>query len=217
MKLDGELPHGWFVDDAGAEEVEQEAAVYGPFTESLRELVDLAIRSEVDLEEVREAHAAIERVNERLRARTIPGAYGVRIGQEYGARNWGNAIIGLRNAIAPPLHIETDADGRAWCDFRLGAAYEGPPGLVHGGVTALVLDHVCGAAAGVDRRPRFTGTLTLRYRRETPLGELHAEAHVDRTEGRKTFVVGHLADAEGPTVEVEAIMILPRWAMTPDD
>ncbi len=30
-------------------------------------------------------------------------------------------------------------------------------------------------------------------------------------------LMAHLADAEGPTVEVEAIMILPRWAMAPDD
>jgi acyl-coenzyme A thioesterase PaaI-like protein len=205
--------HGgvWAADAAGEAEVERERAAYGPFTESLRELVDLAIRTDVDLDVVEQARAEIEAVNERLRARTIEGSYGVRAG-EYGVRSWGNAVMGLRNAIAPPLDIEKDGVGRAWCEFTLGAVYEGPPGLVHGGVTALLLDHVFGVAAGADGRPRMTGTLTMRYLRGTPLGKLSAEAHVERTEGWKSFVVGHLADDDGPTVEAEGVFILPRWA-----
>ena len=62
----------------------------------------------------------------------------------------------------------------------------------------------------------MTGTLTVRYRRPTPLGDLHGEAHIDRVEGVKTFVVGHLADAGGVTVEAEGVFILPRWARRPD-
>ena len=136
----------------------------------------------------------------------------MRIGNGTG-RNWGNAIMGLRNAVAPPLKIENDGVSRSWCDFTLGAAYEGPPRLVHGGVTALVLDHVFGAAAGADQVPRMTGTLTLKYLRGTRLDvPLRAEAWVDRVEGWKSFVVGTLGDAEGTTVEAEGIFIRPRWA-----
>ena len=58
----------------------------------------------------------------------------------------------------------------------------------------------------------MTGTLTLRYRRGTPLGGLHAEAHIDRVDGIKTYAVGHIADAEGVTVEAEGVFILPKWA-----
>ena len=86
---------------------------------------------------------------------------------------------------------------------------------MHGGVSALVLDQVLGEAAGAGGKPGMTGTLTLRYRRGTPLGDVRAEAHIDRVEGVKTFVVGHLADAEGVTVEAEGIFILPRWARPP--
>lgn len=205
------LPDGWTQDDASEEQIARERAVHGPFVESLRELVDLAIRTEVDLSVIEEVHEQLRGINDRLRERMLDGPYGVRIGPN-GGRNWGNAIMGLRNAIAPPLDIQTDGVSRSWCDFELGAAYEGPPTLVHGGVTAFVLDHVFGAAAGADRRPRMTGTLTMRYLRGTPLGKLHAEAHVDRVEGWKAFVVGHLADDDGPTVEAEGIFILPRWA-----
>ena len=105
-----------------------------------------------------------------------------------------------------------DPTGRAWADFHLGAAYEGPPGLVHGGVAALVLDQVLGEAAGAGGKPGMTGTLTLRYRRGTPLGDLHVEAHIDRVDGIKTYAVGHIADAEGVTVEAEGVFILPKWA-----
>ena len=60
---------------------------------------------------------------------------------------WGNPVIGLRNPIAPPLVLHRAPDGSVYSDFHLGAAFEGPPGHVHGGVSALMLDHVLGEAA----------------------------------------------------------------------
>ena len=211
-----ELPSGWEMDDTSPAEIEAQRQVYEPFTDSIRELVDLGIRSDVDLDDIREAHAHLEKANALLRGRVIPESYGVRIGNGTG-RNWGNAIMGLRNAIAPPLQIENDGVSRSWCDFTLGAAYEGPPRLVHGGVTALVLDHVFGAAAGADQVPRMTGTLTIKYLRGTKLNvPLRAEAWVDRVEGWKSYVVGTLDDAEGTTVEAEGIFIRPRWARPSD-
>jgi acyl-coenzyme A thioesterase PaaI-like protein len=84
---------------------------------------------------------------------------------------------------------------------------------VHGGVCALVLDHVLGEAASAGlTKPLFTGTLTVRFVRGTPLGRLRADAAVERTEGVKSFVSGHLSDGEGITVEAEGIFIKPAWA-----
>ena len=84
---------------------------------------------------------------------------------------------------------------------------------MHGGVCALVLDHVLGEAASAGlTKPLFTGTLTLRFVRGTPLGRLRADAAVERTEGVKSFVSGHLSDADGVTVEAEGIFITPSWA-----
>jgi acyl-coenzyme A thioesterase PaaI-like protein len=125
----------------------------------------------------------------------------------------GNAVIGTRNPVAPALVIHDGAEGAVHTDFLLGAAYEGPPGHVHGGVCALILDHVLGATAHLPGKPAYTGTLTLRYLRGTPLGQpLRAEAHVDRVDGTKTFAVGHIADAEGVTVQAEGVFIHPRSA-----
>jgi len=120
-------------------------------------------------------------------------------------------VIGVRNPVAPPLVIEQSEGGGVFTDFYLGAAYEGPPGHVHGGVAALVLDHILGAAASSPEKPRLTGTITLRYLRITRLGQLHAESRITRTDGVKTFTSGYLADDEGITVEAEGVFIQPRW------
>lgn len=76
-------------------------------------------------------------------------------------------------ALYGPL---TDAI-RCWSEFTLGAPYEGPPGLVHGGVCALVLDHILGEAASERlTKPLFTGTISVKYLRGTALGRLRTEA-----------------------------------------
>ncbi|KAA1421514.1 PaaI family thioesterase [Nocardioides humilatus] len=201
-------------ETATDEEIAAEAALYTPFTDAVRALVDVTIRTEVDPDEIRAAQVEIEAIVERLRKKQIPGSYGVRFRRDgTRGRNWGNTVMGLRNPIAPPLHIVNDGQGQAWSDFHLGAPYEGPPGLVHGGVVALVLDQVLGHAVSTSGRPGMTGTLTITYRQGTPLGDLRCEAWVDRREGIKTWGKGRILNAEGElTAEAEGIFILPRWA-----
>jgi acyl-coenzyme A thioesterase PaaI-like protein len=190
------------------EQIERQASLYLPFTDVVRELVDATIRTEIDDDEVAGIQAELEQIVARLQARQLDGPYAV----NHRGRHWGNTVVGIRNAVAPPLHIDRDSTGRAWSSFHLGAAYEGPPGLVHGGVSALVLDQLLGEATGAGGRPGMTASLTLTYRRATPLGDLRAEAWIERSEGIKTWARGHLADAEGVTVEAEGLFILPRWA-----
>lgn len=200
-------------EQASPEEIARQADLYGPFTQAVRDLIDATLRTTVDGEDIRAAQAEIEAVTVRLRKEQIDGAYGVSYGPDGKGRGWGNAVVGLRNAIAPPLQIAIDPSGRAAADFHLGAAYEGPPGLVHGGVVSLVLDQILGQAAGAGGRPGMTGTLTIVYRQGTPLGDLRAEAWIDRTAGIKTYAKGHIIGPDGGvTAEAEGVFILPRWA-----
>ncbi|GAA4739889.1 PaaI family thioesterase [Nocardioides endophyticus] len=195
-------------EDITPEQVEREQALYGPFTEVVRELVDATIRTQIDEDEARAIKDELEGIVERMRTRQLDGPYAV----NNRGRHWGNTVVGLRNAVAPPLHIDRESTGRVWSSFHLGAAYEGPPGLVHGGVSALVLDQLLGEATGAGGRPGMTASLTLIYRRATPLGDLRGEAWIERTEGIKTWARGNLSDDEGVTVEAEGLFILPRWA-----
>ena len=200
------------IGDVSPAEVARLRAVYEPLAESVRELIDATIRTEVDAETVAAVQAQIDAATAHLRSRQTEGPFGVRLTTGGDKMAWGNPVIGIRNPIAPPLIIRHHDDGAVFTDFHLGAAYEGPPGHVHGGVAALVLDHVLGEVAANAATPRFTGTITLRYLRTTRLGALHAEARITRTEGVKTYAVGHLADEDGVTVEADGVFIQPKWA-----
>ncbi|WP_309224773.1 PaaI family thioesterase [Mycolicibacterium sp. CBMA 234] len=197
------------------EEYERQLAAYEPFTDAVRRLIDAGIRTGVDATTLADAQAEIEAIVGKLLAveKTMPSI--VRLASTGRPLSYANPTVGLRNAIAPPMGIthEGGPDYRGWAEFDLGLPYEGPPGLVHGGICALVLDQLLGeiASAGLTK-PHFTGTITVRYLRGTPLGRVRAEAWVDRTDGVKTFARGTLSDAEGITVEADGIFIRPQWA-----
>ena len=186
---------------------------YETLTASVRRLIDATIRTEVDADAVAAAKDKIDSATAQLSDAMMPGSFGVQTEPDGKSRALGNVVIGSRNPVAPPLVIRNGADGVVHSDFVLGAAYEGPPGHVHGGVCALILDHVLGATAHLPGKPAYTGTLTLRYLRGTPLGQpLRAQAHVDRVDGTKTFAIGHIADTDGVTVQAEGVFIHPRKA-----
>lgn len=186
---------------------------YGPLTQAVRELIDATIRTEADDATIAAVTAQLKQATERLRGGILSDSPGMRYVVDGRPLAWGNAVIGLRNPIAPPLVIEHGENGHCWSDFHLGAAYEGPPSLVHGGVSALVLDHVLGEAASEGlTKPLYTGTITVKYLRGTPLGPLRAEASVYRRAGIKTYARGHISDASGVTVEAEGVFIMPAWA-----
>ena len=119
-------------------------------------------------------------------------------------------IIGLGNPVAPPLPFK-EVDGEVEGTGTFGLQYEGPPGCVHGGFVAAAFDEVLGMAQSMTGRPGMTGTLTIKYRKPTPLHvPLLFKARVDRVEGRKIFAAGELyagdtlcATAEGIFVSVD--------------
>ena len=207
-----------YVDDGlSDEEIDRQKATYGPLTEDVRELIQLALQTRADADDVARAREHLAAAREILERDREDGPYGTRFNDSGRFRNWGNAAIGLRNAIAPIGELHEDADGRVRADIHLGPIYEGPAGHVHGGVSALLLDQILGDAARLSGHPGMTGTLPIRYRKRTPLGAVHVEAKLDRVEGRKAFVVGHVADAEGICVEAEGIFIAPVWMVEQRD
>lgn len=123
-------------------------------------------------------------------------------------------VTGPENAIAPPLHLTGRDDGSIDGRVVLGLPYQGPPGCVHGGVSALLLDHTLGVAnhwAGVSG---MTGTLTLRYHRPTPLfEELVVTGRQLSVDGRKIRTIGEITARGEVCVSADGLFVnkhLPR-------
>jgi acyl-coenzyme A thioesterase PaaI-like protein len=197
-----------------AREYTELTARFAPLTAAVRDLVEVSLRTGVDAGTVAEATTAIEAVTDMLRCEQADRPVRFQRHEITGRPVvWSNPVIGLRNPLAPPLTVHHDSEGRCWSEFTLGSVYEGPPGLVHGGISAMILDQLLGEVATDElTTPKFTGTITVRYLRGTPLGPLRAEAVIDRNENHKTYARGFISDAQGPTVEAEGVFIMPMWA-----
>jgi acyl-coenzyme A thioesterase PaaI-like protein len=116
-------------------------------------------------------------------------------------------IVGPLNAISPPVQLRFDGE-RIHGEMTLGAAYAGPPGTVHGGVVALIFDELLGCVNVSNGYGAFTGTLTIRYERPSPLDTpLQLESWIDRIEGRKVFTSGTISHDGAVTARATAVFI----------
>lgn len=117
-------------------------------------------------------------------------------------------MIGLFSPLAPPIQCERHND-EVRGHGTLRAAYEGPPGCVHGGIIAGLFDELLGVANIVSGVGAMTGTLTIVYRSPTPLyTELQLAAHTVSIDGRKVRTVGTLHAGDRLCAEAEGIFIL---------
>jgi acyl-coenzyme A thioesterase PaaI-like protein len=150
--------------------------------------------------ETLEAHAPP--VAERERDRT----WATRRREDAALRNPAN---GRQNAIAPGLRIRGMPDGSVSGEVTLGLAYEGPPGCVHGGMSALLLDHLFGAANYWAGAIGPTAQLTLRYERPTPLfTPLTLSARQESADGRKLRTTGTISADGKVCVRAEGLFIV---------
>lgn len=115
--------------------------------------------------------------------------------------------LGLANPLAPPIRVSVR--GETVVGFAtFGIAYEGPPGCVHGGFIAAAFDEVLGLTQSLSGRVGMTGTLTVRYRRPTPLNtELRFEGSIEEVAGRKVVTAGRLLAGEVLTAEARGLFV----------
>lgn len=122
-----------------------------------------------------------------------------------------NPVSGPENAIAPPVRLDATDDGGVRGSATLGLVYQGPPGYVHGGVSALLMDHLLGVANHVAGSTGMTGTLSVRYRRPVPLFEpLTLTARQISVDGRKIRTVGAISAGGEECVQAEGLFIDKR-------
>jgi uncharacterized protein (TIGR00369 family) len=189
-------------------------AAVGELGTALRELVDAAVRTEVPVDELAAATAEARALTDRLRAEGR-GLHDIATvdDPEIGER-WYSPVYGPGNPVAPPLVATDSPDGRATGRATLGKPHEGPPGLVHGGVVATLLDHVLARAVRAAGRGGLTATLTVTFSRPVPLGvRLLATAELTGRDGRRTTATARLVAEDDPgttLAEAEGVFVALR-------
>jgi uncharacterized protein (TIGR00369 family) len=193
-------------------EVRREAV--GELGAALRDLVDAAVRTEVSLDELAAATAAARELAASLRTETRSLHDIATVDDPSTGERWYSPVYGPGNPVAPPMEASSTPDGRATGRVTLGKAHEGPPGLVHGGVVATLLDHVLARAVRAAGRGGLTATLTVTYRRPVQLGvPLVATAEIGSTDGRRTTATARIAAEDDPgstLAEAEGLFVALR-------
>src|SRR5580692_396144 len=79
-----------------------------------------------------------------------------------------------------------EEQNRFVCRFRLGKRYTGPPGHVHGGVIATILDDAMGKVNKLRNVVALTSQITVDYLKPVPLNQpLRVESREVRVRGRR--------------------------------
>jgi len=188
-----------------------------PLVASMRQLLEAVtlLDSEQSSSEeliglTREVERLLARVHAAPSLRRFGGAASAPPG--HSALSERSPVSGLANPLAPPLHLTVEADqvrGRA----IFGHAYEGPPGVVHGGYVTAAHDELLGVAQRLTGKAGPTGILTVRLLHPTPLNvPIDYESEVDRVEGRKIFMRGRSFSGGELVSESEGLFIARRQA-----
>lgn len=185
---------------------------------AVRALIDAVMTTpDADAATLRAIAVETERLVQRLTGGRAPAAtYRPRSYDDHLPRS---PVVGEASPLSPRLDWEVADDvvpGRPDVagivgQGTFGAAYEGPPGFVHGGWIACAFDEMLGLGNVLAGRPGMTARLTIHYRRPTPLFRpLRFTAWVDRVEGRRIMSKGQVFDGDTCTAEADGIFVQLR-------
>jgi acyl-coenzyme A thioesterase PaaI-like protein len=205
-------PQPNIVDGHGADDAFPPGPQLARLVDALRRVTDLVVRPGAPPADLNAAAEHAEAAANRLEESTRPWRASVpaRPRTDLAPHDFFpfSPMIGRYSPIAAPVRCEL-RDGGVVGRATFGAAYEGPPGCVHGGIVAGLFDELLGVAniaAGVGA---MTGTLTVVYRSPTPLyTELRLEGRVHEIDGRKVHTRGTLHAGGRLCAEAEGIFIL---------
>jgi len=205
-------------DDARAFEDRRDATE--ELAAAVRALADAAAETAVEPAVLRAATAAVRDVTARLAAATHDDPYSglVRRPVDYSVPQNPmplNPIIGDCSPVRPDVRLHYE-DGEVVGTARLSRRFTGPPGFVHGGITAMLADQIVAVTPGAaGLRGAITKSLELRYRRPVPVGEELAlwgvcSPHGDDMAARFTISTGETLAVEGAAVLVPASRLIGR-------
>lgn len=175
---------------------------------SMSRVVNALRRTMKSLYHVHPAHDddAMAQAAEQL-ADAVTAAGTLPLGQESDVRYTRNPLTGAMNPIAPPASYEY-GDNSITGRIRFHEAYQGPPACVHGGMVAALFDDVLGRTRHFTGRNCVTGSLSISYKKPTPLNaDLVVVATIKEILERKFIVAGELSHNGETLATAEAIFV----------
>ncbi len=194
MPVEGFLPKGYRAPRQDTAEAR--------LADAVRRLMDASVVSDADDEEMLEVAARLDVISEQLEG---PGCVRLAHGTRWPSREKmvqgdrdHNPVAGPANPLAPPMLVTVGEDDEVSAELTMRPIHEGPPGGVHGGWVASLLDQLLGIANIASGNPAMTGELKIRYRRPTPVGvPLTLRARTTAVAGRRVETTGEIiADGE---------------------
>lgn len=179
-----------------------------PPSSSMSRVVDALRRTIKAMYHVHPSHddEAMATAAEQL-ADSVVAAGTLPLGQESDIRYTRNPLTGTMNPIAPPAVYEY-GDNAITARLRFSEAYQGPPACVHGGMVAAIFDDVLGRTRHFTGRNCVTGSLSISYKKPTPLNaDLVLVATIKEVLERKFIVAGELSHNGETLATAEAIFV----------
>lgn len=179
--------------------------------DAIRGVLHRMVQTSAPIEVIEAAAADVERAAERFGGYTSKSMYegfaeAANAGEPFGFFDH-SPMLGRANPLAPPISLWLEGD-RIHGTATFGAAYEGPPGCVHGGYVAAAFDEVLGSTQSLSGSPGMTGRLTVHYRKPTPLQtELRFVGWIESVNGRKILTRGELRAGDVLCAEAEGLFI----------
>ncbi|CAG1014123.1 acyl-CoA thioesterase [Anaerolineales bacterium] len=91
-------------------------------------------------------------------------------------------------------------DNSIFAEVTLTSVQQGPPGMVHGGASAALLDEAMGAAVWLAGHRVASVNININYRKPVPLGQpFTITARVKQASGKKVIAAGEIRLADGQT------------------
>jgi uncharacterized protein (TIGR00369 family) len=105
---------------------------------------------------------------------------------------------GPENPAGLKLQFAVAEDGSVFCVATISENYEGPPGCLHGGIIATLLDEAMSKANRAQGVTAMTREMQIEYLKPVPSrAQIRIEGRVTRSEGRKHWTSAQILNVEG--------------------
>ncbi len=109
------------------------------------------------------------------------------------------------------IDMRRDGNTAVAASVHVDPMFQGPPGRVHGGIVAVLIDELMGTVNRMVGRRAFTARLAIDFRAPAPIDtELRFRAWLHDEQGRKITMRAEGRTDAGVFVEAEGLFVVPR-------